>query len=77
MRAAKTGEGSPAWEPAQAGRQAGAPPERTGLGAGPGRQAGRRTKERAGQAGVHPGGPAWEPAQAGRKAGGPSEKTGR
>ena len=63
----------PAWQPAQAGRRAGMPPEWAGLGAGPGRQRGRggsRPEE-------HPGGPAWEPAQADGEAGGPPEGSGR
>ena len=59
-----------------AGRKAGVAPEWAGLGAGPGRQGGRRpTLEDRPRPEVRPGcwpnGPAWEPAQAGSEAGGP------
>ena len=43
--------GRPAWQPAQAGSGAGEPPERAGLGAGPGRQQSRGGQERSGAPG--------------------------
>ena len=76
--------GTPAWEPAGAGCEAGRAPEHAGLGTGRGRAGGRvstrasRPGSRPGtgrRPGQHPSEPAWEPAWAGSEAGPTQEGT--